>query len=93
MDTLEKTQRLRIEEALSAHLELLNGGVSGASTYQVRGLPAPCVLKVIAAESADYIRARGYREIRFYDELAARIPLLTPRVLASLLEESGCCRN
>ena len=91
MDTAEKTQRLRIEEALSAQLELLSGGVSGASTYRVRGLPEPCVLKVIAAESAAYVRARGYREIRFYDELAARIQLHTPRVLGSLIEESGSC--
>ena len=89
MDTLEKTRRLRIEAALSAHLELLNGGVSGASTYRVRGLPEPCVLKVIAADSAAYVRARGYREIRFYNDLAAHIPLHTPHVLASSIEESG----
>ncbi len=89
MDTVEKTQRLRIEEALSAHLELLSGGVSGASTYEVHGLSEPCVLKVVAAESADDVRARGYREICFYNELAVRIPLRTPRVLASLTEASG----
>ncbi len=91
MDNPEKTRRLRIEEALSAQLELLSGGVSGASTYQVHGLIEPCVLKVIAAESPDYVRARGHREIRFYDELAAHTPLHTPRVLASLIEGSGYC--
>lgn len=91
MDDLKKTRRLRIEEALSAHLELLSGGVSGAATYRVHGLAEPCVLKVTAAESAAYVRARGYREICFYDELAARIPLHTPRVLASLIEASGYC--
>jgi aminoglycoside phosphotransferase (APT) family kinase protein len=48
-------------------------------------------LKVIEAESAGYVRARGYREICFYDELAARLPLHTPRVLARLIEESGYC--
>ncbi len=91
MDNVEKTRRLRIEEALSAHLELLSGGVSGAATYRVHGLTEPCVLKVTVAESAAYVRARGYREIRFYDELAAGIPIHTPRVLASLIEESGYC--
>ena len=91
MDTGEKSRRLRIKEALSAHLELLSGGVSGAATYRVHGLTEPCVLKIIAAESAAYVRARGYREIRFYNELAARIPLHTPRVLGSLTEESGFC--
>ena len=91
MDTGEKSRRLQIEAALSAHLELLSGGVSGAATYRVHGLTEPCVLKIIAAESAAYVRARGYREIRFYNELAARIPLHTPRVLGSLIEESGFC--
>lgn len=89
MNDLERTRRLRIEEALSAHLELLSGGVSGASTYRVHGLPEPCVLKVVSAESPAYIRARGYREIRFYEELAAHIPLHTPHVLGSLVEASG----
>jgi Ser/Thr protein kinase RdoA (MazF antagonist) len=91
MDTPKKTQRLRIEAALSARLELLSGGVSGASTYRVHGLPEPCVLKVTKAESSDEVRARGHREIHFYNEIAARIPLHTPRVLASLIEESGYC--
>lgn len=89
MNELERTRRLRIEEALSAHLELLSGGVSGASTYRVHGLPKLCVLKVVATESAAHLRARGYREIRFYEELAAHIPLRTPHVLASLIEASG----
>jgi thiamine kinase-like enzyme len=91
MDTLEKTQRLRIEEALSARLELLSGGVSGAATYLVYGLSESCVLKVVAAESPDPVRSRGQREIHFYNELAPHIPLHTPRVLASLIEESGYC--
>lgn len=82
---------LTIEAALSAQLELLSGGVSGASTYRVRGLLEPCVLKVVAAGSAAYLLARGYREICFYTKLAAHIPLCTPRVLASLREASGYC--
>ena len=81
----------RIDEALVAQLELLSGGVSGASTYRVHGLPDPCVLKVIKAEAVDYVRARGQREILFYNQLAARLPLQTPRVLDSLIEESGYC--
>ena len=91
MDNYVTTQRSRIDEALAAQLELLSEGVSGASTYRVHGLSEPCVLKVIEAESAEYVRARGYREIHFYDKLAARLPLHTPRVLASLIEESGYC--
>ena len=89
MDNPEKTRRLRVEKALSAYLELLSGGVSGASTYRVHGLPEPCVLKVVAAESPAYIRARSRREICFYEELAAHIPLHTPHVLGSLVEPSG----
>jgi thiamine kinase-like enzyme len=91
MDNRLTTRRSRIDAALAAQLELLNGGVSGASTYRVHGLAEPCVLKVIEAESAEYVRARGYREIHFYDELAAHLPLRTPRVLASLIEGSGYC--
>jgi hypothetical protein len=91
MVTPAKLQRLRIEEALSAKLELLSGGVSGAATYQVHGLPEPCVLKVIAAKSPEHVRTRGQREIYFYNELAAHIPLHTPNVLASLIELSGYC--
>lgn len=89
MDNHTTDRRSRIEEALAAQLELLSGGVSGASTYRVHGLSEPCILKVTEAESAKYVRARAYREIRFYNELAARVPLSTPRVLGSLLEESG----
>jgi thiamine kinase-like enzyme len=84
-------RRSRIDEALAAQLELLSGGTSGASTYRVHGLSQPCVLKVVEAESADYVRARAYREIRFYDQFAACISLSTPRVLANLTEKSGYC--
>ncbi len=85
------TQRSRIDGAFAAQLELLSGGLSGAATYRVHGLSEPCILKVIEAESEAYIRARGSREILFYQELAAHLPLHTPRVLASLIEESGFC--
>lgn len=78
-----------IKKASSARLELLSGGASGASTYRVHGFSEPCVLKVVAAESAAHLRAGGRREIRFYEELAAYLPLRTPRVLASLVEASG----
>lgn len=91
MDDLEKPPRSLIEAALAARLELLSGGASGASTYRVHGLAEPCVLKVIDASGAGHVRARGVREIRFYDEIAARLPLHTPRVLASLVEASGYC--
>ena len=91
MDNVEHTSKWRIEEALSAQLELLSGGASGASTYRVHGLTEPCVLKVIDAQSADEVRARSHREIRFYQELSARIPLRTPHVLASSIDESGAC--
>ena len=91
MNCLETTQRSRIDQALAAQLELLSGGVSGASTYRVHGLPESRVLKIIEAESADDVRARGYREIHFYDALVARVPLRTPRVFASLIDTSGYC--
>lgn len=84
-------QRWRIDQALAAQLELLSGGISGASTYRVHGLSEACVLKVIEAESAEYIRARAYREIHFYNELAEDLPVHTPRLLASLVQESGYC--
>jgi len=91
MDNHLTAQRSRIDEASAAQLELLSGGVSGASTYRVHGLSQPCILKVVAAESAEYVRARAYREIHFYDQLAACVPLSTPRVLARLTEKSGYC--
>jgi thiamine kinase-like enzyme len=91
MSSHETSRRSHIDAALAAQLELLSGGVSGASTYRVHGLAESCILKVIEAESADDVRARGYREIRFYDALAARVPLLTPRVFASLIDPSGYC--
>jgi thiamine kinase-like enzyme len=91
MNSPKTTRRSRIDKALAAQLQLLSGGVSGASTYLVQGLSESCVLKVIEAESADDVRARGYREIHFYDALAARVPLRTPRVFASLIDESGSC--
>jgi Ser/Thr protein kinase RdoA (MazF antagonist) len=92
MDNYAITRRSRIAQALAAQLELLSGGISGASTYRVHGLSESCVLKVIEAESADYVRARGYREIHFYNELAPSLPLRTPRVLASFIEETtGYC--
>ena len=85
------TQPWRIDQALAAHLELLSGGVSGASTYRVHGLSEVCVLKVTEAESAEYIRARAYREIQFYKQLAKDLPVQTPRLLASRIQESGEC--
>ncbi len=85
------THAMLIAKALAAPLTLLSGGGSGASTYRVHGLSEPCVLKIIEDESADHIRTRGYREIHFYTELAVHLPLHTPRVLASLLQESGDC--
>jgi len=91
MSSHETTRRSRIDAALAAQLELLSGGVSGASTYRVHGLAESCILKVIEAESADDARARGYREIHFYDALAAHVPLRTPRVFASLIDPSGYC--
>jgi hypothetical protein len=91
MSSHETTRRSRIDAALAAQLELLSGGVSGASTYRVHGLAGSCVLKVIEAESTDDVRARGYREIHFYDSLAAHVPLRTPRVFASLIDPSGYC--
>jgi thiamine kinase-like enzyme len=47
MNEVDHTSRQRIQEALSAQLELLSGGASGASTYRVHGLTEPCVLKMI----------------------------------------------
>lgn len=91
MGGTENVRHPRLEAALSARLELLGGGASGAATYRVHGLSEPCVLKVVAADSPGYLRARGRREVRFYEELAAHLPLRTPRVLASSVEPSGAC--
>jgi Ser/Thr protein kinase RdoA (MazF antagonist) len=91
MDNHPTVQHSRIDAALAAQLEILRGGISGASTYRVFGLSEPCILKVVEAESAEDVRARAYREIHFYNHLAACIPLSTPRVFASLTEKSGYC--
>ena len=91
MHDFEQTEHLRGREAFSAELALMSGGASGSSTYRVHGLSEPCVLKVTNAESAKDVRTRGHREIHFYRELAADVPLRTPQVLASLIEKSGAC--
>lgn len=52
-----------IDAAVAAQLELLSGGISGASTYRYRGFAESCVLKVIDAASPAHVRARGYRTI------------------------------
>lgn len=59
----------------------LGPGISGAAIYRVTVDGADAILKLTAARSAPYVRERSRREIAFYRELAASVPLRVPRVI------------
>lgn len=62
---------------------LLSGPHSGTHTYLVRRASGDLVLKIADADAPDHVRARALREARFFAELAPRLPLRTPRLLAA----------
>src|SRR5579859_4554881 len=69
-------------EALGA-CRLLQAGISGASIYLVQIAGTEAILKLTRADQGAHASARGSHEVAFYRQLAARIPLAVPHVLAS----------
>lgn len=61
---------------------VLPGGISGSHTYRLRFPHDDLILKLTAPDSAPFVVERAAREISFYRELAAWIPLCVPRVIA-----------
>ena len=64
-------------------VESLHGGSSGSMVYRLWTNTEQFVLKTTAPASADYIRTHAQREISFYTQLAPRLAVPTPRILAS----------
>lgn len=69
---------------------MLGRGVSGAATYRVTIDGTDAVLKLTSARSAPPVRERARREIAFYRELAASVPLRVPRVIGGQTDAAGC---
>lgn len=63
--------------------EVLQGGISGASTYRVHLPGEQVMLKITDEDSPAYVRERARREVFFYRDLAHHIPLRIPAVLDS----------
>lgn len=69
-------------------VRLLAGGLSGSSVYRLDSADEVVVLKVTAPSEHRQVLARARREALFYRDLAARVPVLVPRVLGLDLEET-----
>jgi Ser/Thr protein kinase RdoA (MazF antagonist) len=82
--------RLLQRDAGSFRFEVLQGGVSGAATYRVSLENEQIVLKVAGEGAPSYVLERARRELRFYRELAGRIPLRVPELLG-VAEAAGPC--
>ncbi len=68
---------------------LLVGGLSGSSVHQLEVAGEIMVLKVTTPSEDGQPMARARREVWFYRDLAARVPILVPRVLGLDLDERG----
>jgi aminoglycoside phosphotransferase len=71
------------------HYAVLQGGISGASTYRIHGSGVDAVLKVASRDAPAATLERARRELRFYLDLATAIPVRVPRLLGWAEEESG----
>jgi len=80
--------RLGYGEGVGA-MDVLAGGASGAASYRVALPGGPAVLKLVTAEADAVQRQRAAREAAFYHELAPRLSVRTPAVLASAAEPDG----
>lgn len=63
--------------------EVLQGGISGSSTYRVQLEDRIVVLKATQATAPPYVIDRANREYAFYHELASQVPLRVPLLLAA----------
>jgi Ser/Thr protein kinase RdoA (MazF antagonist) len=91
----EWTHRQRIEYCLKKMYrepsqlqayQILQGGISGATTYRLQMMGEELVLKVTSMESERSVRERAQRELSFYQTVIPRLPLRAPHVLAHLCD-------
>jgi hypothetical protein len=86
MDDLERAraalQRLGVADQVVA-IEPPVGGISGATTVHVTLRTAQAVLKLLPAEFDANGRLRAERELRFYREMAPRLTIGVPVLLAA----------
>jgi Phosphotransferase enzyme family len=68
---------------------VLGRGISGAATYRVTIDGTDAVLKLTAARSAPHVRERARREIAFYRQMAAHVPLRVPGVIGAHTDAEG----
>jgi Ser/Thr protein kinase RdoA (MazF antagonist) len=82
--------RLRRPLARLRDYQVLGRGISGAATYLL-SLDGEwdVVLKITAATAARYVRERAHRELAFYRNLACRIPLRVPHLVAVYAGPAG----
>jgi len=72
--------------------QTLAGGVSGSRVYRLRRADDIVILKLTLAHSEPYIWTRARREFAFYQTLADRLPVRTPRLLAGCADQDfGVC--
>jgi hypothetical protein len=69
--------------------EVLQGGISGASTYQVELTSERVVLKIADGASSRDVLERAHRERRFYHGLSSLIPLRLPTFLGAVTDASA----
>lgn len=61
---------------------LLQEGISGASTFQIRFFDEDAILKITRSKKGNADFERAQRELFFYRDLAEYIPLRIPRMIA-----------
>ena len=98
MEQQDRVYRQQIEYFLNKmdyppeHLQgyqILQGGISGAATYRLQMIEGEFVCKITRAQSEQYGFERAQREFLFYQQLAPRVPLRVPHVVAHVRDPQG----
>ena len=71
------------------HYHLLQGGISGATTYRLRMTDKELVCKITRTNSEPHVFARAFRELSFYLTLAPHLPVRVPEVVGYVQDERG----
>jgi len=69
--------------------QLLNDGISGAKLYQLQFPERKVLLKITTPDRGIVALSRARRELAFYRDLAAQIPLSGPQVMAMSDDADG----
>src|SRR5437868_532164 len=69
--------------------QLLHEGISGASIYQLELPEGAAILKITPAANGPVPTQRAQRELAFYQNLAADVPLSIPHIFGSYVDEEG----